>query len=77
MPNDFQMDHVQLSYGPDTILKYTKTHTHTHMDRVNFICPSAILWPGHKRRQCAFITERHSVGLIGHLCLGIMHLSKQ
>ena len=25
------------------------THTHTHTDRVNSICPSAILWRGHKK----------------------------
>ena len=38
----FESHHVRLSYGPDTILE------HTHTDRVNSICPSAISWRGHK-----------------------------
>ena len=48
----FKSHHVRLSYGSDTILEYantqTHTHTHTHTDRVNSICPSAILWRGIK-----------------------------
>ena len=44
----FKFHHAWLSYGPDTTLEYTNTHTHTHMDRVNSICPSAISWRGHK-----------------------------
>ena len=39
----FKSHHVRLSYGPDTILE------HTHTQRVNSICPSAILWRGHKK----------------------------
>ena len=32
----FKSHHVQLSYGPDTIIENNKhTHTHTHTDRVN------------------------------------------
>ena len=45
----FKSHHVRLSYGPDTILEYTNTYTHT--DRVNSICLSAILWRGHKSIQ--------------------------
>ena len=40
----FKSHHVRLSFGPDTILEYTNTHT----DRVNSICPSAISLRGHK-----------------------------
>ena len=43
----FKSHHVRLSYGLDTILEYTNTHIHT--DRVNSICPSTILWRGHKK----------------------------
>ena len=42
----FKSHYVWLSYGLDTILEYTNTHTHT--DKVNSICPSAISWRGHK-----------------------------
>ena len=45
----FKSHHAWLSYGPDTNLEYTNTHTLTHTDRVNSICPSAILWRGHKK----------------------------
>ena len=41
----FKSHYVRLSYGPDTFLE----HTHTHTDRVNSICSSAILWRGHNK----------------------------
>ena len=43
----FKSYHVQLMYGPNTILEHTNTYT--HMDRVNSICTSTIWWRGHKK----------------------------
>ena len=54
MPNYFSIPScaAKLWPGHDSgIHKHTQTHTqtHTHTDRVNSICPSAILWWGHKK----------------------------
>ena len=38
------------------------THTHTHTQRVNSICPSAILWRGHKNPVFGAVCEQ--VGLL-------------
>ena len=39
----FKSHHLQLSYGLDTILE------HTHPDRLNSLCSSAISWRGHNK----------------------------
>ena len=39
----FKSHHAWRSYGPDTI------HTHTHTDKINSRCPSAISWRGITR----------------------------
>ena len=48
MPNYFQIPSctAKLWPGHDS---GTHTQTHTHTDRVNSICPSAVSWRGHKK----------------------------
>ena len=61
----FRSHYVWLSYGPDTILE------HTHTDRVNSICPSAISWRGHKK-TVAILRPFNSIAVISGRREGIM-----
>ena len=59
----FKSHHVWLNYGTDTILEYTNTLTHTHTDKVNSICTSAILWRRHNKISCTYLCLYYCFGV--------------